>query len=261
MQRFKRHLPQILVFAKQDVLDKHRDSALGVFWLILQPLAYIIIYSVVFTNLMTAKMQGFEGQPFAYTVYLVSGLLIWLMMSNSLAQLVGVYQSKAFIIKKVPTSLSFMPLYIPLAESIIFILSMTVFALILIFMDVAFSWAWLWLPVVWLLALIWVYPLGLILAMLGSFLPDIRTATPVALQLLFWLTPIVYLPSILPESVMAVIKLNPFAWSTQSLQNIILYQNAPQMQWLIQSALLGIFLAFIARKLQNMLEKDIRDLL
>lgn len=261
MQRIACHLPQILVFVKQDILDKHRDSALGVLWLVLQPLAYIIIYSLVFTNLMKVKMMGFEGQAFAYTVYLVSGLLIWLMMANTLGQLSNVFQSKAFIIKKVPTSLSLMPLYIPIAETIIFVVSLFILAVMMLIMGSAIGHNWLWLPLVWLLTMWWVYPLGLLLAMFGSFLPDIRTAVPVILQLLFWLTPIVYLPSILPESIQAMIQLSPFAWATQSLQNIILYAKAPEYSWLLNSFILGFVLMLLARKMQSLLEKDIRDLL
>lgn len=255
-----RHLPHLLLFARQDLLDRHRDSLLGVFWVFLQPLAYILIYSLVFSGLMKSRLTGFEDQPFAYTQYLISGLLIWMLMTNTIVQLSSIYQTKAHIIRKIPVSLSIMPLYVPLVETVIYLVGMLAFALILVVMGQALTWYWLWLPIVLLLALLIAYPLGLIVGMLGVFLPDLRTATPIALQLLFWLTPIVYLSTILPESVQQIMHYNPFSWATASVQAIVLYHHAPQLNHLVAMSTLSLVLLFGARWLQRRLEKDIRDL-
>jgi lipopolysaccharide transport system permease protein len=255
-----RQLPHILLFARQDLLDRHRDSLLGIFWVFLQPLAYILIYSLVFSELMKSRLTGFEDQPFAYTQYLISGLLVWMLMSNTISQLSAIYQTKAHIIRKIPVSLSIMPLYVPLVETVIYLFGMLVFALMLILMGQTITWYWLWLPVVLVLVLAVAYPFGLILGMLGVFLPDLRTATPIALQLVFWLTPIVYLAAILPESVQTFVHYNPFSWATESVQAIVLYQRSPQLGHLIALFFLAVVLLLTARWLQNRLEKDIRDL-
>lgn len=254
-------LPQVLLFVQQGLLERYKGSLLGVAWVFIQPLAYILIFSLVFSTLMKARMVGFEDQPLAYTKYLVSGLLIWMFMSNTLVQLSSVYQTKASIIHKLPVSLSIMPIHIVIIEAIVYFLSMIFFALILLVMGENFSWHWLLLPLVLLVSILVVYPLGLIIAMVGVFIPDIRTATPIVMQLLFWLTPIVYLASILPLAVQEWLVFNPFYWMTDSVQRIVLYQQYPQAGLVMISVITAVLLLLIARYLQHKLEKDIRDLI
>lgn len=256
-----RHLPYILLFARQELLDRHKDSLMGVFWLFLQPLAYILIFSLVFSTLMKARLTGFENQPYAYTIYLVSGLLIWNLMANVLVQLSGVYQAKRALMQKVPVSLSLMPLYVPLTEGVIYALAMLMFALVLGLGGYAFSWHWLLIPIIAFMAMFFAYALGILLAMLSVFLPDIRTATPIVMQLLFWLTPIVYLSSLLPSSLQQWLWFSPFAVITDSLQQIVLYHALPDISRLLWLLALSLLLAGLARWMQKRLERDIRDLI
>lgn len=61
---------------KRDFQSRYKTSMLGAAWLVLQPLAMIIVYTVIFAEVMRARMPGDTG-PFAYSIYICSGLLTW----------------------------------------------------------------------------------------------------------------------------------------------------------------------------------------
>ena len=82
----------------------------------------------------------------------------------------GVYQEKASLISKVQLSLLRLPLYIPLTESILYVIGMGFFTLFLLAVDFPFSWAWLWLPVIMALVMLLAFTLGLAGAVLNVFI-------------------------------------------------------------------------------------------
>ena len=75
----------ILGSVVQEVKAKYAESLLGAMWAVLQPLTLIIIYSVIFSQVMAPGLPGYD-QPYAYTVFLCSGLLLWTFLLNSLRE-------------------------------------------------------------------------------------------------------------------------------------------------------------------------------
>lgn len=251
---------QPLLFARQAIVDPHRGSALGLLWLYLQPLVLILIYTLVFSRFMGARLGGIAS-PYAYSLYLVPGLLLWTAFANTVNGMVGVYQSKAHIIKKLPVNLVVMPAYIPLVELFNLAVGLLFFAGFCLLVGHLPTAAWWLLPWVCATTVMLGYAIGLLLAPLSLFIPDIRPITGIALQLLFWLTPIVYLVDILPTWVMPVIHYHPIYWGIRQAQHIVLYgQLASAAQWAWQAALAACLLV-LARALVRSLEKQARDLL
>ena len=62
---------------------RYQNSLLGVLWTVLNPLAMILIYTLIFSRVMQARMPGIES-PFAYSIFLMSGLLPWGLFSEIL---------------------------------------------------------------------------------------------------------------------------------------------------------------------------------
>lgn len=251
---------QTLLFARQTLLDPYRGSVLGVAWLYLQPLVLILIYTLVFSRFMGARLSGVTT-PYAYSLYLVPGVLLWTAFANTLGGMVGIYQAKAHIIRKIPVNLVLMPLYIPLTEAINFIVAMIIFGLFCVAIGHTPGVAWLLLIPICISTILLAYAFGLILAALSPFLPDLRPMTGISLQLLFWLTPIVYVADILPPWVASLLDYHPIYWGIRQAQSIVLYGSLSMpVQWLAQ-ALLAVVLLVLAARTVKSLEKEIRDLL
>ena len=260
MTSFLTRWRQPLLFTRQALIDPYRGNALGVTWLYVQPLVMILIYTLVFSRFMGARLSGVTS-TYAYSLYLVPGLLLWTAFANTINGMVGIYQSKAYIIRKIPVNLLVMPLYIPLVEATNFTVAAIIFGLFCHFIGHTPGVAWLLLVPACLSTLLLAYALGLILAGLSPFLPDLRPMTNIVLQLAFWLTPIVYVPDILPAWAAALLKFHPLYWGIHQAQNAVLYGSAAnQGQWIALTAIGGALLALAAHGVRA-LEKDIRDLL
>ena len=78
------NLPLLLHFVRKDLIDRHAASALGALWTLLLPLANILIFTLVFSQIMGARLEtmGMEYLgSYGYSVYLVTGLLAWICFS------------------------------------------------------------------------------------------------------------------------------------------------------------------------------------
>lgn len=251
---------QVLLFTRQALLDPLRGSALGFVWLLLLPLIQILIYTLVFSRFMGARL-GSVDSPFAYSLYLVPGLLLWGAFANTVNGMATVYVARAPIIRKIPVDLVRMPAYLPLVELCLWALTMVLFALFCAAVGHGLTPSWLLLPVLCASTLLLAYGIGLVLAALAQFAPDVRQVASVVLQLLFWMTPVVYLVDILPPWLAAVMRLHPVYWSIAPAQQIVLHGTLPNLQPLALQLVLGLVLLSAGAWLVRRLEKDIRDLL
>ncbi|MEM5274858.1 ABC transporter permease [Cupriavidus taiwanensis] len=253
-------LSTILLFARQELVDRQQGQLFGMAWLMIHPLCLIIVFSTVFSHLMRARL-GSDGSPYAYTVYLIGGMLAWNLFANTLSRLSTVYTAKAHLIRKVPVSLGLMPLHVVAVELAVYGISMALYAAYLAVIGFPFSTAWLALPAVIGLLGAFAYGVGIVLGMLEVFLPDVRNIVAVALQFGFWMTPVVYLPEILPPWARALLMLNPAYWAIDAIHLIILGGRLPAPAPLAALALLALALLLAARWMKRRLERELRDLL
>lgn len=251
---------QVMLFTRQSLLDPHRGSAFGFAWLLLLPLVQILIYTLVFSRFMGARLGG-VASPFAYSLYLVPGLLLWAAFANTVNGMASVYATRAQIIRKIPVDLVRMPAYLPLVEACLWALAMALFTLFCLAVGHAPTPAWLLLPLLCATTLLLAYGAGLVLAALAQFAPDVRQIANVALQLLFWMTPVVYLAEILPPWLAGLMQFHPVYWSIAAAQQIVLHGTLPPWQPVALQLAAGLLLLAAGGALVRLLEKDIRDLL
>ena len=146
-------------------------------------------------------------------------------------------------------------------ETIVYLISMGFFVIFLLLIDFSWSISWLWLPFVFLIQQILAYGLGLLFAILSVFLRDVKEIVNVGIQFWFWLTPIVYVSSIIPENFRAIFLLNPIYHTTKAYRDILILGQGPDLVVLGSIAMLGVGLLLSGLYLGKYLERDIRDFL
>jgi lipopolysaccharide transport system permease protein len=104
----------------------------------------------------------------------------------------------------------------------------------------------LWLPLLTAITVALALGIGLALGVLNVFMRDIGQVVPVALQFLFWLTPVVYMVNIIPVQYRGWLALNPLIPIITGYQDILLYGRAPDLAGLVQSILLAAVLLGLA---------------
>ena len=247
-------------FVRQDLVQRYKADVLGMAWLVLQPLITIALFAVVFSALMRARLPGLDP-TFGYTIYLIAGILAWNAFAQSITRLSGWYRDRAGLYQKLALGLYVPPLSVVASEAVLYAVAMAIFVVGLLLLGHGLSLHWLLLPAVLALLALITFCLGLSLGLLEVFIPDIRRAVPIALQLGFWLTPIVYTPDILPTWVQPLIALNPLSHGLGAVQAIVVFQKAPSAQSLLLLTLLAVLSVVVLGWLGRRLRKAVRDAL
>lgn len=232
----------VLGSVRREFDSKYRESMLGAFWSVANPLAMIIIYTVVFGQLMRPTLAGHESKPFAFSVYLCAGVITWGLFAEMLGRLNGVFLEHGNLIKKANFPRICLPVIVAMSALVNFSI---VFALYLLFLGyVGQLPGWPILAVVPLLALqvLFALGLGIFLGTLNVFFRDVGQLTGIVLQFWFWLTPIVYTFSTLPAAVQSLLRFNPMLPLITAYQTVFLDQRWPNWATLLPLTVLTGFL-------------------
>lgn len=235
-------------------------SKLGALWAILNPLAQVLIYTIILSSVLSAKIPGINMQN-AYAIYLISGIICWSLFADILGKSINIFVENANLIKKIPFP-KIALLIIHTGVSVInnFIL-LFIAAIIFVFIsDVhIFGLAWLLLPFTLTVAL--AFSLGLILGIINVFIRDVGQIMSIFLQLWFWVTPIVYTVNIIPDSFRFIVDLNPLTALLNSYRSIILYGQIPTFDTFAYPLILTVALSIIAYRIYTKAIDEMADLL
>ncbi|MCG8669310.1 MAG: ABC transporter permease [Pseudomonadales bacterium] len=221
----------ILGSIKRDIQARYKSSALGALWTIFGPLAMITVYTVVFSEIMRAKLPGSED-PLAYSIYLCSGVLAWGFFSESLTRATNVFIENGNLIQKLNFPRSSLPMIVIGNALFNFFIVLALFGIYLLITDRWPGAAILSLPILVALQIILIAGLGITLGVLNVFFRDVGQLLAIVLQFWFWLTPIVYPLSIIPEKFQGIVESNPLTPLIQAYQTVFLNGQWPDWQQL-----------------------------
>ena len=224
---------------------KYRESLLGAFWSVANPLAMIVIYTVVFGQLMRPQLAGHEQTPFAFSIYLCAGVITWGLFAEMLGRLNNVFLEHGNLIKKSNFPRICLPAIVATSALVNFGI---VFGLYLAFLVLIGHWpGWVLLAVVPLLVLqvLFTLGLGIFLGTLNVFFRDVGQLMGIVLQFWFWLTPIVYVFASLPAAARKVLQYNPLQPLIAAYQALFLSRTVPDFSSLVPLVLLTAFFLFL----------------
>ncbi|MDO9168886.1 MAG: ABC transporter permease [Methylobacter sp.] len=238
----------ILGSVKREFQSKYQNSLLGAAWTVLNPLAMIIVYTVIFSQIMRAKLPGIDS-AFAYSIYLCAGVLTWGLFAEIVTRAQNTFLEHANLLKK----LSFPRLCLPVIVVANALLNFSiVFGLFSIFLMVSGNFpglVYLALLPVFAILVAFAIGLGISLGVLNVFFRDVGQFFGIVIQFWFWLTPIVYPVSILPEAVRSLMSYNPMAALIAACQDILVTGQWPNWQSLWPVTLLAIALCAFGMRL------------
>jgi lipopolysaccharide transport system permease protein len=230
----------ILGSVKREFQSKYHNSLLGAAWTILNPLAMIIVYTLIFTKVMHSKLPSGIDNEFAYSVYLCAGVLTWGLFAEIVSRAQNTFLEHANLLKK----LSFPRLCLPVTVVANALLNFSIiFGLFSIFLVITGNFPGLaYLALIPALAILVAFAIGLgiSLGVLNVFFRDVGQFFGIFIQFWFWLTPIVYPVSILPESVRSLMSYNPMANLIGAFQDIFVTHQWPSWQGLLPVTILAI---------------------
>lgn len=224
---------------KRDFQSRYQLSMLGASWLVLQPLAMILVYTLVFANVMKAKLPGIESS-FAYSIYLCAGVLTWGLFTEIQGRSTTIFLDNANLLKKISFPRICLPIIVTSTAIINFCIVFALFTIFLLISGNSPGTVYFHTIPVLIILLGFVVGFGIVLGVLNVFFRDVGQLMSVVIQFWFWLTPIVYPIAILPLWAHKIMAINPMAAIIGAMQTILVTHEAPNYSTLIYPLILAI---------------------
>lgn len=229
-------------FAQRDLKARFRGTALGWLWSLMLPLATLLIYTVVFSVVFRATPPPFgNGREGIYAVWLLVGIITYNLFSIGVTSGIPSLLGAGSLLQKI-----YIPSYVPvigasIATSMQSLIEFAILAVVLIALG-NIGLTWLIFPFLLVLYLVFVSAVTMTLAVLNVYARDLAQITGVAVQLLFFLSPILYPLDQIPEEwkgipVRAIVAINPLAEFIGAFRDCLYGLTVPS---------LGVVLAMLA---------------
>lgn len=252
-------LYNVLTNSFKNYKNSFRTSSLSYFWIFFQPMALIILYSLVFGYVMKARMDlPFEH---GYTIYIATALLPWVVFSTILQSGSLSIIHNASYIRKINLPVSVFVAQDVLENSYNFIAVLFILWGFLFFSGLTPSWYWLIALIPLILLVITALGISMILAVVTVFIRDVEKILGFLLQLLMWGLPIVYPWNIIPEKWQWLIFYNPLFYYFDSFREILLYDHLISIKRLIAMLCFSIVIFILGLWLCRKAEYKLRDVL
>ncbi len=231
----------IIGSVKREFQSKYLNSLLGATWTVLNPLTQILVYTVIFSQVMRAKLQGVDS-GFAYSIYLCAGILVWGLFAEVVNRSLNMFLDNANLLKKLNFPRLCLPVTLVVNALINFGILFALFTLFLIGSGHFPGVVYISLFPLLILLLTFAIGLGMVLGVLNVFFRDVGQFFGIFMTFWFWLTPIVYPVSILPTELQSLMGINPMAALVKGFQTVLVQKQWPDWSsfvWML--VLSGLF--------------------
>lgn len=216
----------------REVKVRYKQTAIGVVWVLLQPLLTMAIFTVIFGYF--AKLPS-DGLP--YPVFAYAALLPWTYFSEAVSRSGLSLVSDANLLRKVYFPRLIIPLAAVLAPLVDFCLSFLLFLCLMTWYGIPPTWGIVLLPFLLFIAFLTALAMGLWLAALNVRYRDVRHAIPFLLQFLMYASPVAYAVSVVPEQWRTLYSLNPMVGVIEGFRWGLLGKANPDFYAMAISAL------------------------
>ena len=209
-------------FAWRDVKVRYKQSLIGIAWAILQPLATMVVFTLIF-----GKFAKFPAQGQHYQVFVYSGLLPWMLFATALTQISGSVLQNRQLVQKVYFPRLILPISGVLVPAIDFCFSSVVLAGIMVWYQIGVSWHVLLVPVFLLILVFTALGVGSFFATVNVRYRDVPYVIPFLTQIWLYLSPVIYPSNAIPEKWQVLFSLNPIVAAITGFRWALLGTPAP----------------------------------
>jgi ABC-type polysaccharide/polyol phosphate export permease len=235
--------------AQRELKARYKRSVLGWAWSLINPATTLLTYAVVFgTFLKVQPPPAGNDRAQVFALYLFAGLVVWnfwiAVVNGAMSGLIGAGP----MLRKV-----YFPAECPVLASVLVALAQTAVEVSVLLAIMAgfgnFSWTFLFVPIILALLVLFALGVGMVLSLVNVYYRDIQYLVAVGLNVLFYLTPIVYTIALVednaPGPVSALVRLNPLTQFVGAMRNAVYDLKAPSPVRLGALLLVSVGSAFV----------------
>lgn len=225
----------IYSLVKRDLKSRYKGSVLGFFWMFLNPLLQLVVYTIVFSTIMRTGIEKFY-------LFLFVALVPWIFFSTCLSAGPGIIFSQQDMVKKIYFPREVLPISFTISQFVNMLLSFLVIFAVLLCSGVRISLhALLYLPPVMLIEFVLALGITYLVSALNVYFRDLEHILGILSMAWMYLTPILYSMDMVPQQYAGLFYMNPMTSITIAYRDILYYGQAPHMRTLLLAVLMGIF--------------------
>jgi len=234
-----RYRDLLWAFVERNIKVRYKQTAIGIGWAVFQPLITMVIFTIFF-----GRLAGIPSDNIPYPIFVYAGLLYWIFFSAALSGASSSMVESGNMIQKVYFPRLIVPLSAILTPAIDFAISLVVlFGLIAFFRYPPSLSGIVMIPLLVVCTVLAMLGPGLFLAALNVKYRDVRYALPFFIQILLFVTPVIYPLSIIPERFQWIASLNPMAGVITVARSSLLGNGS--VDWLSLAVSVGIGLVLL----------------
>ena len=244
----------LLFLTWRDIKVRYKQTVLGAGWAVLQPFLTMVVFSIFFGRLARIPSDGIP-----YPIFAFCALLPWQLFAYALTESGNSLVANQHLITKVYFPRLIVPMAAVIAGLVDFAIAFVILLAMMVFYGTVPTPAVLLLPFFIGLALMTALAVGLWLSALNVQFRDVRYTIPFLTQFWFFITPVTYPSSIVPERWRALYGLNPMAGVVEGFRWALLGRAEPPGPMLLISAVVAVFLLISGLYYFRRMEKTFAD--
>jgi lipopolysaccharide transport system permease protein len=246
----------LFTWTRREFRVRYSQSILGAAWAILQPLALMAIFSLVFGFVLRVPTEGVPYPVFSYV-----GSLAWTFFASALTFAIPSLVNNMSLVSKIYFPREILPLSSVLVCLADFAVAAALLLPMMLIGGVGLSWTIVMLPLLVVVQVLLSYGLSLIGAAVNVFFRDVRFVIPLALQIWLYASPVIYPVSAVPESLRPFYFLNPMAVLIDSYRRVLLFGQLPDWGWFGLSATISVVILVLGYRFFKRAESQFADVI
>src|SRR5690625_2398425 len=218
----KKRKDLLIYLVKSGLKAEHRNSYLGYFWWLLDPLLSAAVYYFLIVVILD------RGGP-DYPVYLITGLIVWRWISSSINSSASSILRYSSIINQVYLPKTIFPLSFSITQFVNFLFGLVVIAVFLVIFGFIPGIELIYLPYVLVVTFLFSLAIGLVLGYITIFVRDIENLLTHIIRVFFYASPIIWEGGRLPPEYDWAVAINPIAMIVDAFRDILMYHQTPNL--------------------------------
>jgi len=245
----------IKAWTNRIIRGRYQQSALGWLWAIIQPVASVLVFSIIFTRFVPVDTGATPYIIFSYVA-----IVPWTFFASSLADMTASLVQNMDLVSKIYFPRETLPISAMFARLLDFGIAISLLIFLMLYYHVQVNpIGLLFLPLILLIQIILILGVGLLLSSMNVFFRDIQSLLALIVQLWFYASPIIYPVEMVPDKLRTFYYLNPMAGILEAYRAVLLKQVFPGPSLIIAGleAILVFILGYIFFKRVELVFADI----
>jgi lipopolysaccharide transport system permease protein len=219
----------IRAWTNRIIRARYQQSALGWLWAIVQPVASVLVFSIIFT-----RFVPIDTGEIPYIIFSYVAIVPWAFISSSLTDMTGSLIQNMDLVTKIYFPRETLPISAMLARLMDFGIAIILLIFLMFYYQVPIEpMSLLYLPLILLIQIILITGVGLLLSSMNVFFRDVQSVLGLFIQIWFYASPIIYPVDVVPAQFRFIYYLNPMAGILEAYRSVLLYQSQPGLPLLV----------------------------